>query len=304
MAKVFPWLLLAFIAVGVYGEWQGPTNLGPVVNSVYDDWYPVIAEDGSYMIFVSNRPGGLGAPDLWISYKVGDEWGAPENLGAGVNTGAGESAPYLAENDTVLYFASFGFGGYGGMDIWTCPLTDGVPGTKTNLDSEINTSGLECCPAVTSDGQTLYFCSDRAGGFGQMDVWVSEKSGGTWGEPYNMGSVVNTAWTDCPRWLSDDGDTLVISATCIGGYGQADLWYTTRSGDDWTEPINFGPEINSSANEWGPGFYCNHGDVGGIIYFGSGREGGEGGWDIWTSVDSGYTNVEPTSLGRSKLIFR
>jgi hypothetical protein len=304
MEKVFPWLLLAFIAAGTYGEWQEPTNLGPTVNSVYDDWYPVIPEDGSYMIFVSNRPGGLGAPDLWISHKVGGEWGAPENLGAEVNTGAGESAPYLAENDTVLYFASFGSGGYGGMDIWSCPLTGGVPGVKTNLGPEINTSGLECCPAVTSDGQTLYFCSDRAGGFGQMDVWVSEKSGDTWGEPYNMGSVVNTAWTDCPRWLSDDGDTLVISSTCSGGYGQADLWYTTRSGDDWQEPINFGAEINSSANEWGPGFYCNHGDVGGIIYFGSGREGGEGGWDLWMSVDGDYANVEPTSLGRSKLIFR
>jgi hypothetical protein len=304
MKKVFSWLLLAFIAVGAYGDWQEPTNLGPVINSVYDDWYPVIPEDGSYMIFVSNRPGGVGGPDLWISYKVGGEWEAPENLGAEVNTGTGESAPYLAENDTMLYFASFASGGYGGMDIWSCPLTDGAPGTKTNLGPEINTGNLECCPAVTSDGQTLYFCSDRPGGVGQMDVWISEKSGDTWSEPYNMGSVVNTAWTDCPRWLSDDGDTLVISSTCVGGYGQADLWYTVKTGDDWNEPVNFGPEINSYAPEWGPGFYCNHGEVGGIIYFGSGREGGEGGWDVWMSADSDYANVEPTSLGRSKVIFK
>jgi Tol biopolymer transport system component len=304
MKNVFLWLLLAFIIVGAYGEWQEPTNLGPVVNSVYDDWYPVIAEDGSYMIFVSNRPGGFGGYDLWISYKVGGEWEAPENLGAEVNTAAGDSAPYLAENDTVLYFASSGSGGYGDYDIWTCPLAGGVPGTKTNLGPEINAADLDCCPAIASDGQTLYFCSNRAGGSGQLDVWVSEKSGEAWGEPYNMGSIVNTPQTDCPRWLSDDGDTLVIMSTCAGGYGQSDLWYTTRYGDDWAEPINLGPEVNSNAYELGPGFYCNHGDLGGIIYFGSGRGGGEGGYDIWMSVDSDYTNVEPSSVGRLKALMK
>jgi hypothetical protein len=304
MEKVFPWLVLAFIAVGVYGEWQEPTNLGSVVNSAYDDWYPVIPEDGSYMIFVSERPGGYGSYDLWISYKVGGVWGAPENLGAEVNTAAGDSAPYLAENDTVLYFASFGSGGYGGLDIWTCPLTDGVPGTKTNLGPEINTGDLDCCPTVAYDGQTLYFCSDRAGGFGGTDIWVSEKIGDTWGEPYNLGNSVNTPQTDCSRWLSDDGDTLVITSSRAGGYGQTDLWYTTRSGDDWAEPINLGPEINSYAYELGPGFYCNHGDVGGIIYFGSGRDGGEGGWDIWTSIDGDYANIEPSSMGRLKALFK
>jgi Tol biopolymer transport system component len=304
MEKVFPWLVLAFIAVGVYGEWQEPTNLGSVVNSAYDDWYPVIPEDGSYMIFVSERPGGYGSYDLWISYEVGGVWGAPENLGAEVNTAAGDSAPYLAENDTVLYFASFGSGGYGGLDIWTCPLTDGVPGTKTNLGPEINTGDLDCCPTVAYDGQTLYFCSDRAGGFGGTDIWVSEKIGDTWGEPYNLGNSVNTPQTDCSRWLSDDGDTLVITSSRAGGYGQTDLWYTTRSGDDWAEPINLGPEINSYAYELGPGFYCNHGDVGGIIYFGSGRDGGEGGWDIWTSIDGDYANIEPSSMGRLKALFK
>ncbi|UCE27199.1 MAG: PD40 domain-containing protein [Candidatus Coatesbacteria bacterium] len=304
MKNVLLWLLLVFIAIGAYGEWQEPENLGATVNSVYNDWYPVIPEDGSYMIFVSDRPGGYGGGDLWISYKVGGEWVTPENLSAEVNTGAAESAPYLAENDTILYFASFASGGYGGMDIWSCPLVGGVPGPKTNLGPEINTVNLECCPAVTTDGQTLYFCSDRPGSIGQMDIWVSEKTGDTWGVPYNLGGIVNTAQTDCPRWLSDDGDTLVISSTCVGGYGQADLWYAAKSGDDWNQPVNLGPEINSYAAEWGPGFYCNHGDMGGIIYFGSGRGGGEGAWDIWMSVDSDYVEIEPSSHGFLKALFK
>ncbi|UCE27198.1 MAG: PD40 domain-containing protein [Candidatus Coatesbacteria bacterium] len=304
MNKVFPWLLLAFIAAGTNAEWQEPENLGPVINSVHNDWYPVIPEDGSYMIFVSDRPGGYGSFDLWISYNVGGEWQPPQNLGAEVNTAGIESAPFLADEDTTLYFVSSGSGGYGSMDIWTCPLTDGVPGTKTNIGPEINTAAHECCPAITTDGQTLYICSDRAGSLGQMDIWVSEKSGGTWGEPYNIGSVLNTSQTDCPRWLSDDGDTLLITTGRAGGYGLTDLWYAVKSGEDWNEPVNMGPEVNSYDYELGPGFYCNHGDMGGVIYFGSGRSGGEGGWDIWMSVDSDYANVAPTSLGRSKAIFR
>jgi len=304
MKKVFPFLALAFIAVGACGEWQEPTNLGPVVNSVYNDWYPVIPEDGSYMIFVSDRPDGYGSYDLWISYNVGGEWQAPQNLGAEVNTAGIESAPFLTEEDTTLYFVSSGPGGYGSMDIWTCPLTDGVPGTKTNIGPEINTGAHECCPAITTDGQTLYICSDRVGSLGQMDVWVSEKSGGTWGEPYNMGSVINTSQTDCPRWLSDDGNTLVLTTGRAGGYGLTDLWYAVRSGEDWNEPVNLGPEVNSYTYELGPGFYCDHGDMGGVIYFGSGRGGGEGGWDIWMSVDSDYANVEPSSMGSLKALMR
>ena len=297
-------LIVLLIAVASYGGWQEPENLGATVNSTSDDWYPVIPEDGSYMIFVSDRPGGYGGGDMWISLNEGGEWQTPENLGSNVNTVFGESAPFLAEDDTALYFASLAPGGYGQMDIWRCSLTDGVPGPKTNLGPQINTGSLECCPVLATDGNTLYICSDRAGGTGGMDIWASEKSGDTWGDPYNIGSIVNTPQTDCPRWISDDGDTLVISSTCAGGYGLADLWYAVRTGDDWNEPVNFGAGINTSAHEWGPGFYCNHGDVGGVIYFGSGRGGGQGGWDLWKSVDDDYVEVEPASHGHLKALYR
>ncbi len=69
--------LTFLIAVTVASAWQQPQNLGGTVNSAYDDWYPVIAEDGSFMIFVSDRPGGYGAGDIWISYKSGENWGTP-----------------------------------------------------------------------------------------------------------------------------------------------------------------------------------------------------------------------------------
>jgi hypothetical protein len=110
-------LLLTLTVVSGSVAWQQAQNLGSTINTAYDEWYPVIAEDGSYMIFVSDRPGGYGAGDIWISYKSGENWGTPQNLGGSANSGYNESAPYLAENDTKLYFLSMDPSGYGNGDI-------------------------------------------------------------------------------------------------------------------------------------------------------------------------------------------
>ncbi len=295
-------LFAILIAATIANGWQQPQNLGSTVNTVYNEWYPVIAEDGSYMIFVSDRPGGYGAGDIWISYKDGSNWGAPQNLGSNVNTVYGESAPYLAENDTKLYFLSMDPGGYGNGDIWYCPMSGGVPGPKANLGPPINSSNIECCPLPSKDGDFFYFCSFRSGGYGDMDIWISEDESGTWGTPYNAGGDVNTSSTDCPRWISDDGNTILISSTGPGGYGNADLYHSTKNGGLFGVPTNFGPMVNTSAPEWGAGFADNGGDIGGTIYFGSGRSGGYGNWDIWRSE---YTaDIESVSLGGLKAIFK
>jgi len=295
-------LLLTLAAVSISGAWQPAENPGDTINSSSNDWYPVIAEDESYMIFVSDRPGGYGAGDIWISYESGGDWGTPQNLGANTNTVYGESAPYLAENDTKLYFLSMDPSGEGNGDIWYCPMSGGVPGAKVNLGTPINTSNIECCPLPSKDGNYFYFCSFRSGGYGDMDVWVSENDGGTWGTPYNAGGDINSSSTDCPRWISDDGNTIVISSTASGGFGNADLYYSTKAGGTFGVPTNFGSVINTSAAEWGPGFTDNSGAVGGTIYFGSGRSGGYGGWDIWKC--SGGNAVESVSLGTLKAVYK
>ncbi len=120
----------------------------------------------------------------------------------------------------------------------------------------------------------------------------------------NLGRVVNTPTDEYPRWVSDDGDTLVFCSRRPGGSGGSDIWYTKRVGGSWHAPVNFGPVVNSSAHEWGATFKCNHGGVGGIMYFGSGRPGGQGGWDLWRSTDSEYHAVAPASFGRVKALFK
>ncbi len=81
------------------------------------------------------------------------------------------------------------------------------------------------------------------------------------------------------------------------------MWYTVYRGGAWQVPVNLGRAVNSPAMELGASFKCNHGAMGGFIFFGSGREGGLGGRDLWQSTDSEYHDVEPASFGRVKAAF-
>lgn len=294
-------ILAAAVFASATSAWQTPENLGDVLNTQYDEWYPVVSEDGSWMVFVSTRPGGCGSSDLWISFREGGEWGQPVNLGAGVNTAWGESAPYLAEGDTRLYFLSMDPAGFGGGDIWYCPISEGVPGARVHMGAPINSAALECCPLPSHDGTRFYFCSTRSGGSGEVDVWISEGSGGVWGTPYNAGSAVNSTGTDCPRWISDDDQTLLICSTGPGGYGGADMYSTGVEGDSLGAVVSLGPVLNSPVNEWGAGFLDNMGMLGGTILFGSGRSGGFGGLDIWSSTEEGA--LDPATWGSTKAEF-
>lgn len=157
---------------------------------------------------------------------------------------------------------------------------------------------------MASDGQTLYMCSTRAGGYGAHDIWVARKVGGTWRAPENLGSTVNTHYNEQPCWISGNGNILVFSSDRTGGYGGTDLYYTTRSGNDWTAPQNLGSVLNSSGNEYNASFHCNRNVIGGIVYIGSSRPGGQGGFDLWTSEDSEFHAVDPSSVGAVKASFR
>jgi hypothetical protein len=133
---------------------------------------------------------------------------------------------------------------------------------------------------------------------------VSHKSGGAWQEPVNLGPVVNSSGNELPRWISDDGRTLLFSSDRAGGQGDVDIWYTVYEGDAWQAPVNLGPAVNSAARELGASFKCNAGVMGGFIFFGSTREGGHGGLDLWQAEDGAYHAVLPASVGRVKALFR
>ena len=268
-----------------FGE---PTNLGPPINSSANDGSSCISADGLSLYFVSNRSGGFGGEDIWVTTRetTDDDWSIPVNLGPPVNSPANEIYPSISANGLELYFFSTRPGGSGGADLWvtTRETTDEDWGTPVNLGPRINSSANEYDPSISTDGLSLYFASDRPGGLGAEDIWVITRTliSGPWGEPVNLGPVVNSSVLDVHPSISADGLALFFTSARLGGYGSWDLYVTKRLtvSDPWGTPVNLGPTVNTAYGESSPGISPN----GLTLHFGDyplPRPGGYGNLDIW-----------------------
>ena len=159
-------------------DWGEPNNLGPPINTEYDEAFPRILHDGLTLIFSDwfvPRPGGQGHCDLWISTRptTDDPWEEPENLGETVNSPYFDSEPYLTYDGLVLLFASNRPGGFSFIDLWmtTRKTIDSPWNQPKNLGQPINGNFVNGTPFVLVDGSTLYFRSKRPGGYGDLDIW-------------------------------------------------------------------------------------------------------------------------------------
>jgi Tol biopolymer transport system component len=225
-----------------------PTNLGLPVNSFGYDWSPSIRGDGLEMYFESDRPEGLGTYDIWVSTRATkeDDWGAPTNLGASINTPDWQNTPCISADGLELYWNDWG--------LWVVRrATVSDPWGQPENDSliNINTSNAGSTPCVSSDGLSLFLGSRN-----DWDLYVSTRPtrDDLWSEPVNLGPTVNgvnsTSKNYCPN-ISADGLSLLFNSDRDGGSGGVDLWMTRRSTIDgpWSEPVNLGPTINSDKSE-------------------------------------------------------
>src|SRR5580765_5975074 len=155
-----------------------------------------------------------------------------------------------------------------------------------NLGSTVNSTSADSNPALSPDGLSLYFDSDRAGGIGGRDLWVSRRASpsSAWGAPVDLGTVVNSASDDANPALSSDGHWLFFVSPRPGGFGGPDIYASFRADvhDDlaWQAPTNLGAGVNTAGNENGTGGYFDNGGHP-QLYFGSNRAGGPGGGDIY-----------------------
>jgi hypothetical protein len=161
-------------------DWGTPVNLGSTVNSSTGEVGSAISADGLSLYFSSNRPGGSGDYDLWVTTRatISNPWGSPFNLGPTVNSSASEIVPRISPDGRTLFFSDYDTGpfrpgGYGASDIWvTTRATVSDPwSTPVNLGPTVNSSALEGHPAISADGFTIFFMSNRPGGLGGHDLW-------------------------------------------------------------------------------------------------------------------------------------
>ena len=157
------------------GQWTTPHGIGKPVNTGNWEAQPSFSADGKALYFVSNRPGGYGGRDIWVSYLDENmKLGEPKNLGPNVNTKWDDQCPFIHADNQTLYFTSNGWPGMGNADIFMSKKTDSGWTKAVNIGYPINTENDDNGLTVSYDGKTAFLASNRAGGYGGLDIYSFE----------------------------------------------------------------------------------------------------------------------------------
>jgi outer membrane protein OmpA-like peptidoglycan-associated protein len=191
------------------GNWQKPVSISPNINSRFNEGTCTISADGRTLIFTNcEGRARVGGCDLYISYKRGDDWSEPKNLGRNVNSMSWDSQPSLSADGRKLFFISDRAGGQGKQDMWMSTKdNEGVWQQAMNLGSVVNSAEDEVSPYIHVNGTTLFFASTGFPGFGSFDLYMSELEDSVWTEPQNLGYPLNTHEDQVSLFVSTSGKT-------------------------------------------------------------------------------------------------
>jgi Tol biopolymer transport system component len=280
-------------------DWSAPENLGPDVNSPFEDLAPHLSSDGLALYFASTRPESQGGEDLWVSRRASrhDAWGPATNLGTAINTAANERSPALSLNRRLLFFATDRPGGSGGFDIWLSwradPDDDAGWQPPVNLGTAVNTAATDAGPSFLESGgrpprwpwrtvmPQLYLSSNRPGGPGGLDIYQGSVPGG-WTGPATLVPELSSTAADLTPAVRRDGLEIIFASGRAGALGAFDLWRSVRRSthESWSPPTNLGPQVNSASLEVFPSLSFD----GRTLLFQSARPGGLGGSDLYMST--------------------
>lgn len=256
-------------------------NVGSAINSPFDDYSPVVTPDGLSMLFTSNRTtdsakikAGKNFEDMYISERVNDEWASPKKIGAPLSIYAHDAIASISPDGSSLFIYYETNKG----DIYTSKKDDKGQWVKpVSLGKNVNTPQFrETSASITADGKKLYFSSDKPGGKGGLDIYVSELDAtGNWGKAVNV-AAVNTAGDEDSPFIHHDGVTLYFSSNGLPGMGSSDIYKSEFKNGVWGAPQNMGFPLNSIEYD---GFFSISEDKK-VAYFATMRKYGVGGYDI------------------------
>jgi len=220
-------------------------NMGKSVNSPFADYSPVLTADQSTMIFTTRRSQSTGGEilengkyfeDIYISTFDNNKWSEAQSIGKPINTDGNEASVGISPDgqEILIYKDDNGDGNIYSTtlngDIWTEPI---------KLNSNINSKHWEPSAFISADGHAIYFTSNRPGGFGGRDIYVSQKDPkGEWGKAVNMGALINTPFDEDAPFIHPDGVTLFFSSNGHNTMGGFDIFFSSLSDDGtkWTSP--------------------------------------------------------------------
>lgn len=238
-----------------------PVSLGDSINTHFDEYWPAISIDDDLLMFTRqisegarNINGMRFQEDFYFSKRSDSAWGRAISIGSPLNTRANEGALSLSAGGQFMYFTACNRpDGKGGCDIYYSARTDKGWISGMNILSPVNTAAWESQPSVSADGTKLFFVSNRPGGFGGMDIWLTNLDvKGMWSKPVNLGSEINTSGDEMSPFIHFDGKTLYFSSNGRPSMGGFDIFMGKMIADTiWTKVRNLGYPINTQTDEIG-----------------------------------------------------
>jgi len=281
-----------------------PKNLGDSVNSIYSDFVNSITADDQLLYLTVQHPldtlneRSPIVEDFYRCVKLPNgRWSPARLLGPPVNTDENEGALCISPDGMSLFFAGCNRPeGLGSCDLYQATRLGPSWSIPQNMGNAVNSAQWDSQPSLSSDGRTLYFTSKRPAGLGSSDIWkVSKNTQGNWGNPENLGKVINTGQSEQCPFIHPDGRTLYFTSMGHQGMGGFDL-FMSRLDDagNWSVPLNLGYPINTFADEVNLVVDAK----GELAYLSSDQAGGVGKKDIYAFLL--YEAVRPINVSYLK----
>lgn len=257
-----------------------PQNLGSKINTTDNEYVNALTFDGSQLMFTRKMERGNGyfEEKVFVSHWTDGLWDEVQPLSfSNFPEDIDPGAAFLSADGSMLYLTGCGWGRDSGCDLYVSHWDQGQWSMPKRIEGNINTGSWESQPCVSADGKELYFVSRRSG---NADIYCSRRNADhSWGEPQNLGAPINTTGSEMAPFLHPDGRTLYFSSDKHIGMGGFDLFVSRRGADGhWQEPVNLGFPINTNGDEIN--FFVAA--DGRTAFISSQREGGQGGYDIYT----------------------
>ncbi|HEY4966263.1 MAG TPA: OmpA family protein [Puia sp.] len=256
-----------------------PRNLGDSINTAVSEYFPSISLDGKHLVF-TRRVNGINE-DFYQSDRLENGWSHARSLPGNINSNNNEGALNISQDGQWLIFTGCNFqNGFGSCDLFISYLSPEGWTTPENMGPNFNTEFWESAPSLSTDKRDLYFTSNRPGGYGGNDLYVSHRTeSGRWSPPENMGPSINTAGDESAPFIHADNSSLYFTSNGLPGYGGDDLFVVRKKADgSWGVPENLGYPINTIENE---GSLVVAAD-GKTAYYASDRADSRGQLDLYT----------------------
>ncbi len=253
-----------------------PKNLGTTINTSEHEYFPYLNPDGKTLAFtrMTNRN-----EDLFYALKNKNGFENAISFGSSINSNLNDGACAMsADGRFLIITACDRKEGVGSCDLYISERNNNTWSKPKNLETPVNTTYWEAHPTFSADGKTLYFSSNRPGGFGGRDIWSSNYDNGKWSAPINLGAKINTAFDDQCPFIHADNQTLYFTSNGWPGMGNADIYISRKTDTGWTLAENIGYPINTENDDNGMTVSYD----GKIAFLASTREGTLGGLDIFS----------------------